>query len=272
MKRGKRQKKRAPPIKKEYNYLQGLKYRIYPNKEQQNFLDQQFGSVRKVYNLILGFHIEEYSNNCKTFKQKEDSEFISGLKEADDYAWLKSVNSQSLQFAIKIVHKSYNNFFKKRSAFPKFHKKLGKQSCRIPQNFLVEDNKLYIPKLKDGIKIKLHRPIPSKPLYLDISRISTGKYYAAFVCDVDLVPLEPNRYTIGIDVGLSRFATFSTGEIIDNPNTQQGQRRNLNSNRDNYQRNRKILEGEINKRKYQQHNMKRLLINVRISSINCQNL
>lgn len=40
-----------------------IKFRIYPDKEQSTFLNQQFGSVRLVYNKVLGVISHQYKRH-----------------------------------------------------------------------------------------------------------------------------------------------------------------------------------------------------------------
>jgi putative transposase len=72
------------------------------------------------------------------------------------------------------------------------------------------------------IKVKMHREISERSLKTaTISRTPTGKYYISFLTnDGEKLP-EKQEYThstlIGVDAGLTTFATLSTGEKIDNP-------------------------------------------------------
>jgi len=68
-----------------------------------------------------------------------------------------------------------------------------------------------------SVKIKKHRNIEGVIKTLTIRRISTGKWYACFSCEVEPQPLPQVEAVVGIDVGLSSFATLSNGEHIKNP-------------------------------------------------------
>jgi putative transposase len=61
-----------------------------------------------------------------------------------------------------------------------------------------------------------HRDIEGTIKTLTIRR-TNDKWYACFSCEIDPEPLPVTDKVVGIDVGLSSFATFSTGEKIDNP-------------------------------------------------------
>lgn len=49
------------------------KYRIYPNKKQEELINKTFGCTRFVYNRYLAKKIETYENNNETLTYKECS-------------------------------------------------------------------------------------------------------------------------------------------------------------------------------------------------------
>lgn len=194
-----------------------FKYRIYPAKEQQDFLARQFGAVRFVYNRFLANRKDEYLNNKKSLNYYDDAKILTDLKQQDGYAWLYDINSQTLQASLRNLEVSYQNFFKKRTKFPCFHSKKNRQCIKIPQHFKIENNKLYIPKLKEGIEIVLHQSLPEKQTCCFISKTASDKYYVSFLCEVDIKPLAKSDKTIGIDLGIKALLVSSDGKVIENP-------------------------------------------------------
>ena len=97
--------------------------------------------------------------------------------------WLKETNSQSLQVAILDLDTAYSNFFKGRAGFPKFKKKSNRGSFNVPQNVIVSDGRLIIPKFKEGIKIKLHRDLVGTVKQATVSFTPTGKYFVSILCE-----------------------------------------------------------------------------------------
>jgi len=196
--------------------LKGFKYRIYPNKEQEIFLAKQFGAVRFVYNHFLARRKDEYLNNKKSLNYYDDAKFLTNLKQKDGYDWLYDINAQTLQSSLRDLDVAYSRFFRKQSKFPRFHSKNNHQSIKIPQFFKVINNKLFIPKLKSGIKIILHRNLPIKQNYLWISKNPSGEYYASFLCETEVNELEKNDKYIGLDLGLKDLVISSNGEKFKN--------------------------------------------------------
>jgi putative transposase len=135
--------------------------------------------------------------------------------------WLKEVNSQSLQQSIQNMDIAFKKFFK-GAGFPKFKSKhKGKQSFSIPQNVIIDNDLLIIPKFKEGIKMSLHRQTKGTIKSATISVTPTSKYFVSVLCDTKeelptKTPIKENT-TIGIDLGIKFFAITSDGEMFDNP-------------------------------------------------------
>lgn len=83
---------------------------------------------------------------------KKEEEAEKALKKTEAYSWLKEINSQTLQHALRHLETAYANFFKGRAKFPRFHSKKHGGSFAIPQHFKVEGNRIIIPKFKGGIR------------------------------------------------------------------------------------------------------------------------
>jgi putative transposase len=56
------------------------KYRIYPNKTQQELIQKTFGCVRFVYNYYLNKRIETYRNDKTTLTYNQCSKDLTQLK------------------------------------------------------------------------------------------------------------------------------------------------------------------------------------------------
>ena len=93
------------------------KFRLYPNKEQTELLAKHFGCARFVYNYFLNERIEQYNLTGKSDNFYAQSKLLAELKKQEDTSWLKEVNAQSLQFAVRCLEAAYTNFFKKRAPF-----------------------------------------------------------------------------------------------------------------------------------------------------------
>lgn len=139
-----------------------------------------------------------------------------------EFDWLKEVDSLALANTQLNLDKAYKNFFRdKKTGFPKFKSKKTNNHSFTTNNqngtVAIEDGYLKIPKVKTGIKIKLHRPFVGLIKSCTISKTPTGKYYASVLVETDIIQLPKIHTKIGVDLGLKDFAMASNGEIISNP-------------------------------------------------------
>jgi putative transposase len=142
------------------------------------------------------------------------------LKNAAETAWLKEVNSQSLQAALANLDMAYTRFFREKKGFPKFKSKHHRQSFQVPQFGVVGKDFIQIPKV-GKIKASISREIFGSAKTITISRTCTGKYFASVLFDDGLgipekIPVTESG-TIGVDLGIKDFAVLSNGERVPNP-------------------------------------------------------
>lgn len=195
------------------------KYRIYPTSSQKELIHKHCGSVRFLYNLALETKTMAYLGSKVNLSRYDLQKQLVDLKK--ELHWLKEINSQSLQVALLDLDTAYSNFFKGRAGFPKFKKKSNRGSFNVPQNVIVENNLLIIPRFKEGIKINLHRDLVGTIKQATVSFTPTGKYFVSILCDTgEDLPSRPKvteENSVGIDLGIKDFLVTSEGEVIDNP-------------------------------------------------------
>lgn len=197
-----------------------FKYRLYPTEEQARVLDTHFYLCRKLYNAALEERITWHKNGAKisyTIQAKELPELKANLTE------YQGVHSQVLQDVLRRVDKAYKNFFrrckekKSKAGFPRFKGRNRFKSITYPQSgFSIEGRNLKLMKF-GKIRLVYHRPIEGKIKALTIKRDSVGDWWATFSCELPDVPTKEPKTAIGVDVGLEKLVTLSTGESIEPP-------------------------------------------------------
>ena len=193
------------------------KFRLYPNKVQTELLTKHFGCTRFVYNYFLNQRKEQYKLTGKSDNYYAQAKTLTVLKKQEETAWLKEVNSQTLQFAIKSLETAYTNFFKKHSKFPNFKSKHSKNSFTVSQFASVVDGRLFIPKFKDGIKCRVHREIKGKIGKVTITKTPSGKYFVSVFTEEEYVTLlKKTGKSVGLDMGLKELLITSDGETFNN--------------------------------------------------------
>jgi putative transposase len=200
-------------------------YRFYPTDQQRVNLARLFGCVRVVFNDAL-FHCQEkYKQGEKKPKYTELSQRLTQLKKTEEKAWLADVSSIPLQQSLRDLERAYSNFFKsisgkrkgRKVGSPKFKKRVAKQSARFTDNgFKITQHSVKIPNL-GNLKIVWSRPLPSKPSSLTIIKDAADRFFLSFVVEVEPEKLPDNGESVGIDLGIIDFATFSSGEKVKSP-------------------------------------------------------
>ena len=195
--------------------LVAYKYRLYPNKEQQEYFAKCFGCVRFIYNRMLSDKIDYY----KKTKQKLNNTPAQYKKE---FPWLKEVDSLALSNAQINLQNAYNNFFKKPEVgFPKFKSKKNHYYSYTTNNqkgnIYISDKYIKLPKI-GLVKVKKHRNFVGLIKSVTVSMMPSSKYYVSVLVKQDEKEKFPviNKQ-IGIDLGIKEFAITSDGEIIKNP-------------------------------------------------------
>lgn len=199
--------------------LKALKFRLFPNRAQAELINKHIGSCRFVYNLALETKQSAYAGNRINLSCFDLVKQLPDLKK--ECAWLKEVNSQSLQQSIVNLDTAFTKFFKGQTDFPNFKKKTARQSFNVPQSVLIEDDKLITPKFIKGIDIILHRPIKGEIRQATISKTPTGKYFASILVDnkKELPIKRPikEKTSVGVDLGIKTFLVTSDGQEFENP-------------------------------------------------------
>ena len=174
-------------------------------------LDKHFGCIRYVYNFFLDQRKSQYQSNKKSDNYYKQAASLTELKKNEETIWLKEVNSQSLQFALRCLDTAYVNFFRGNAKFPRFKSKKNKNSFTVPQFAKLQDGRFYAPKFKEGIKVNVHREVKGEIGKCTLTKTPTGKYFVSILSEELYKPKEKTGAICGIDLGLKDFVITSDG-------------------------------------------------------------
>lgn len=199
--------------------IKSFKYRLLPNKTQQQLMTNTFGCTRFVWNKYVDvFKSYDKDNNPKpVYKTPKD------LKK--EFEWLGEVSQSALQQKIRDFQQTKKQFFNKKRkkliGIPKYKNKYSRQSYRLPnQKFKVFENRIQLEKV-GKVKFKKDRALPAdiKLLSATISKETNGNYYISINFEIEKPKYEnkENKSNVGIDLGVSSIATLSDGVQFENP-------------------------------------------------------
>jgi len=198
------------------------RYRLYPNKEQEQTLLWTMRQCKFVYNMMLE-KLQEQEKPDRYALQNS----LPKLKE--QYPHLKGVYSKALQHE---VYRLFSNLkalsqskkkgrhvgrlrFKSSSGFKTIHYNQSGFKI-IPTD--TRCNKLHISKVGD-ISMRMHRTFDGNIKQVVIKRYGSGRWFASITVEEEdvVVQKQPIKKIVGMDMGIIEFLTDTTGKIIENP-------------------------------------------------------
>ncbi|MEB3217746.1 MAG: transposase [Nostocales cyanobacterium 94392] len=217
-------------------------YRLKPNKEQREIIDNTLDMLRCQYNYELAQRFDWYEHNrcsidkcplvCHLPELKDKPSRYSqqaSLKQLKkERPWYKAIHSQVLQEVPKKVEIAFDRWLKgdcngKKSGRPRF-KGVGQyKTFTYPQfkQHHFAGNKITLSKIGD-VKVIVHRPIPDGFVIKTVSVTKKANgYYVTLSLDNKEVPtIKPDFNVdniVGIDVGLVDFYVASDNTRIAAP-------------------------------------------------------
>jgi putative transposase len=195
------------------------RYRIEPTAAQQVQLVSFAGARRWVWNWALARKQAHYQATNERLTYNALAAELTVLKQQPETAWLKEIDSQLLQQALRDLDTAFKNFFARRARYPRFKsRKRDALRFRIPQRVTVTERGINVPKI-GRIVARIHRPLVGTTKSATFKQAPDGHWYVCFVVEQH-VPARTERAItshVGIDVGLKDFAVLSTGKRIPNP-------------------------------------------------------
>lgn len=191
--------------------MKSYKFRIYPNKQQIQTLEQTIESCRILYNESLqqrrtDKRLSYYDQKRQLTQKRKDSSLIN-------------IHSQVLQNVLLRLERAFQNFHRDVSIGQPCFKRHGRyNSITYAQygGFQIKENRLKLSFVKGLIKIKLHRiPVGSLKTCTIIRDIN--RWFVCISTNVKHRSSVKNNSIIGVDVGLTNWITLSNGQVIDRP-------------------------------------------------------
>src|SRR5262250_1424719 len=197
------------------------KYRLYPNKAQVQFLENQLHEACDLYNAALQERRDAWKVCRKSINYYDQANQLKQIRAA---GWLGLANFSCCQDVLRRLDKTFQAFFARvkrgeHPGFPRFRPLRRYDSIAFPSYGdgcrLLDDGKLRIQGA-GLLKVKLHRPVQGEIKTVTIKR-EVNHWYVCFSVERDTVALPESCAEVGVDVGLDSFAALSDGSEIDNP-------------------------------------------------------
>ena len=196
------------------------KFRMYPNKFQEELINKTIGSCRFIYNYFLDKKVTNAYNGIKSIPEL-----------SKEKTFLKEVDSCALRNSVFNLEDAYKRYYKNLGGYPKFKIK------GIHNNYKTNNIKsTYKGKNYNSIKLDLINKTITLPKLKDVSirgyrtkkefngliksaviRKEGDKYYVSVLVEENIIiPQFNSNSIVGIDLGIKNFLVTSHNEKIKN--------------------------------------------------------
>lgn len=206
------------------------KIKLAPNKAQDEYFRKSCGVARHAYNWALAEWKRQYEAGGKPNEAALRKQY-NQMKPVE-FPWALEVTKCAPQQAIKNAGTAYRNFFNRlkkgkkgrEAGYPQFKKKGIRDSFRADNGpatkganaVPVDGRKIKLP-IIGWIRMRETVRFSGTIQSTTVSRMADGWYIAVLVETQEVLQAKANHGAVGIDLGLKRFATLSTGEFVVGP-------------------------------------------------------
>jgi putative transposase len=198
------------------NLLRAYRYRLMPTAKQESLFRQYAGASRWVYNQALALNEKRRQVGENRLLYSRLQKELTRWRNDPTTRWLGELPCGYQQNTLRDLDRAYVNLFQDLARPPRF-----KRKGRVRDAF-----KTYAPHFKfDGRNRRLRVPgagwvrfrkdrLPEGAVKnVTISRIGSH-WYASILAEMEVAePVHPSTTDVGVDLGVRKFATLSSGEL-----------------------------------------------------------
>jgi putative transposase len=194
--------------------MRAHKIRLHPTPEQAQYFARAAGVARFVWNWALAEWNRSSEAGEKPTALTLKKQFNEIRREHFPWTWQVTKNASDQPFLD--LGKAFTAFFEGRARRPKFKsKKRSKPSFYLANDQLdLGDHRIWVPKL-GWVNMAEQLRLVGKVKGARITKTAEWWFVAIQVEVPDEIPVK-RPAAVGIDVGLNRLATLSTGEEVEN--------------------------------------------------------
>lgn len=194
--------------------IKAHKIRLHPTAEQAVYLAKAAGTSRFVWNWALAEWNRQYEAGEKPTALKLKKQWNEIRREQFPWTWEVTKNASDQPFLD--LGKAFTAFFEGRARRPRFKsKKRSKPSFYLANDQLeLGDHRIWVPKL-GWVNMAEDVRFQGKVTGARITKTADWWFVSIQVEMPDTIPVKKPA-ACGMDVGLNRLATLSTGEGVEN--------------------------------------------------------
>ena len=196
------------------------RYRLLPTKRQHRALESILESQRQLYNAALEERIEAYRKANITRSYMDQAKALTEWRRGDPEARAIPANVQ--RATLIRLDRAYSSFFRRVRAganpgFPRFRGKGWFDSFGFAEfaGITFRNGNLRFKGMPGAMRVHLHRLLPAEQdIRTCVFRRDVKGWIVGFDVEVGIAPLRNSGRAVGVDLGLTTFATLSDGAVI----------------------------------------------------------
>jgi IS605 OrfB family transposase len=220
------------------------KFQLKPNKTQHLELNKIAGGCRFAWNKALSLNLDRLQKKQPIIWYHEMDFWSKLWKSSDEYSFLKLIPAHCLQQKLKDLDKAFRDAFDKNQPLkriPKFKKKNQQNSFRFPEpkHIEIHNRRIKLPKI-GWMGFYKSQEIIGNVRNVTISKKS-NQWFVSIQVETEIIhKITEAQSCIGVDVGITQFATLSDGTVIKPINAFRNQEKQLKQAQKNISRKKKF--------------------------------
>jgi putative transposase len=210
------------------------RYRLYPTRRQARALEAQLRFARELYNAALEQRRSAYQRCGESLGYHDQSAELTELRrEAPELCPPEGMNFWAQQAVLRRLDRAFEAFFRRlrqgeKPGYPRFkgRRRFDTLAWTLKGNAggvaVTEQGRLRLQGI-GCVKVKWHRQVPADAVLgeVRVTRKCSGqrmRYYVSISAELpDPAPRPASGEAVGIDLGVRRLLSLSTGEQLAGP-------------------------------------------------------
>lgn len=198
----------------------GYSFRLYATEDQERTFAQWAGTCRAVYNAAL-FQRQHFSRKGRFVGFHANAADLKLLRR--EFDWVSAVSQTAELNALKDLERAFQNFYARRSGFPKPRRKFQDESFRIEarecpvRRLNASWGEVRLPKI-GWVRFRQSREFPDDADFRTVTVARTGgHWHVSFALQFEEDAIAAPDANVGIDRGVANSIALSTGELASVP-------------------------------------------------------
>lgn len=202
-----------------FEMIRTYRYRFYPNKEQQDILNEILWVACWLYNRALDYRRKRWNESRKTVTCYEQASMWRDWRNEPGDNDLLLLNMSAGQQVLRRLDSNYKQFLKGKRGFPRFKKvsRFNSVNYKPGDGASIKNNRLYIQNV-GLVKVRWHRELPDARLKNIVILRKPSGWYVLLQIDLPEQTAEKSANPpIGVDMGITHALALSNGVTFDSP-------------------------------------------------------